>query len=328
MVEKLVIIGSGPAAYTAAIYAGRALLEPLLIAGSLLGGQPSLTAEIENYPGFPRGISGPELMQAMLEQAERFGARVQLDEATGVDFSRHPFTVMTSSGPIEALAVIIATGTTPRRLGVPGESEFVGRGVSFCATCDGFFYRGKEVVVVGGGNAAVVEAEFLTRFASRVYLVHRRDQLRAEKVLQERVLRNSKVVPIWNTVVTAIVGQENVTAVRLRNVQTGEESEVPAAGVFVYIGTEPNTAFLGGQVPLDAQGYIQADQQGQTAIPGVFAAGDVQNPLLHQIATAVGSGAAAGMTAERFLAELASVGYAELRLRVRGPSVVEPGTPA
>ncbi|MDI7277559.1 MAG: thioredoxin-disulfide reductase [Anaerolineae bacterium] len=328
MVEKLVIIGSGPAAYTAAIYTGRALLEPLLIAGNLLGGQASLTAEIENYPGFPHGIGGSELMQLMLEQAERFGARVQLDEVTGVDFSRHPFVVVTPSAPIEALAVIIATGTTPRRLGVPGESEFAGRGVSFCATCDGFFYRGKEVIVVGGGNAAVVEADFLTRFASRIYLVHRRDELRAEKVLQERVLHNPKIAPVWNSVVMEILGKENVTGVRLRNVRSGEESVMPVAGVFIYIGTVPNTGFLQGQVPLDAQGYIEADRQGQTAIPGVFAAGDVQNPLLHQVATAVGSGATAGMTAERFLAELAARGYAELRLRVRRPTIVEPGAPA
>jgi len=210
---------------------------------------------------------------------------------------------------------------------VPGEREFVGRGVSYCATCDGFFYRGKEVVVVGGGNAAVVEAEFLTRFASQVYLVHRRDQLRAEKVLQERVFAIRKVKPIWNTVVTEIVGEEAVTGVRLRSVRTNEEYSQLAAGVFVYIGTEPNSGFVRGQLKLDNQGYIEADRQGQTSVPGVFAAGDIQNPLLHQVATAVGSGATAAMTVERFLAELSTRPYEELYREAGRPSLVEPGTP-
>jgi thioredoxin reductase (NADPH) len=326
--EKLVIIGSGPSAYTAAIYSGRALLEPLLVAGNLIGGQATMTAEIENYPGFPQGISGSELMQLMLEQAERFGARVQIDEVTAVDLQRHPFVITTTSGDIEALSVIIATGTTPRKLGVPGEREFVGRGVSFCATCDGFFYRGKEVMVVGGGNAAVVEAEFLTRFASQVFLVHRRDQLRAEKVLQERLLHNPKVKPIWNSVVTEIVGEEAVTAARLRDVKTSEEALQSTAGIFVYIGTTPNSSFLRDQLELDPQGYVVADYQGQTSVPGVYAAGDVQNPLLHQVATAVGSGAAAGMTAERFLAELSTRTYEEIRREARRPQIVEPGAPA
>lgn len=326
--EKLVIIGSGPSAYTAAIYAGRALLEPLLIAGSLLGGQATMTAEIENYPGFPQGISGSELMQLMLEQAERFGARIQIDEVTGVDFTRHPFTINTTSGPLETQSVIIATGTTPRKLGVPGEREFVGRGVSYCATCDGFFYRGKDIMVVGGGNAAVVEADFLTRFASRVFLVHRRAQLRAEKVLQEQLLANPKVKPIWNTVVTEIVGEEGVTGARLQDVRTKQKRIQSAAGIFVYIGTEPNTGFLGDQVELDKQGYIVADREGRTSVPGVYAAGDVQNPLLHQVATAVGSGATAAMMVERFLAELASRSYDEMRKEVTRPSVLEAGTPA
>ena len=326
--EKLVIIGSGPAAYSAAIYAGRALLSPLLIAGNLMGGQPTLTAEIENYPGFPQGISGSELMQLMLEQAERFGTRVQIDEVTGVEFEHHPFTIITNGGTIETQSVIIATGTTPRRLGVPGEAEFVGRGVSFCATCDGFFYRGKEVTVVGGGNAAAVEADFLTRFASQVYLVHRRDQMRAEKVLQQRLLANPKVKPIWNAVVTEVLGSDAVTGVRVRHVATGEEMVQPTTGVFVYIGTEPNTAFLGRQVHLDAQGYVVADRQGQTSVPGVLAAGDVQNPQMHQVATAVGSGAAAGMTVERFLAELEGRSYEEIRSDPHRALLVEPGSPA
>ena len=326
--EKLVIIGSGPAAYTAAIYSGRALLEPLIVAGNLIGGQATMTAEIENYPGFPQGISGPDLMQAMLEQAERFGARVQMDEVVSVDFRRHPFIITTSSGPIEAQAVIIATGTTPRRLGVPGERQFVGRGVSFCATCDGFFYRDKAVMVVGGGNAAAVEADFLTRFASEVYLVHRRDTLRAEPIMQQRVLSNPKIRPIWNTVVAEIVGEEAVTGARLRHVSSGEERIQPIAGIFVYIGTDANTGFLKGQLTLDAGGYIVADRRGRTSIPGVFAAGDVQDPLLHQVATAVGSGAAAGMEAERFLGELASRPYEEIRKDTARAVPLEPGTPA
>lgn len=326
--EKLVIIGSGPAAYTAAIYTGRALLSPLLIAGNLLGGQATLTAEIENYPGFPQGISGSELMQLMLEQAERFGARVELDEVIEVDFGRHPFVVKTNGGPIEAQAVIVATGTTPRKLGVPGEREFVGRGVSFCATCDGFFYRDKPVMVVGGGDAAVVESDFLTRFASEVYLVHRRDTLRAEPIMQQRVLANPKVKPIWNTVVTELVGQDAITGARLRNVKTNEESLLPIAGVFVYIGTEANTGFLKGQLKLDPWGFIIADRGGRTSVPGVFAAGDVQDPQMHQVATAVGSGAAAGMEAERFLALLDSQSYDEISRAHRGPSIIEPGTPA
>ncbi len=326
--EKLVIIGSGPAAYAAAIYSGRALLEPLLIAGSLLGGQATMTAEIENYPGFPRGIAGSELMQLMLEQAERFGGRVQLDEVTGVDFRHHPFVITTGSGTFEAQAVIIATGTTSRRLGVPGERELVGRGVSFCATCDGFFYRDKVVMVVGGGNAAVVEADFLTRFASEVYLAHRRDQLRAEPIMQQRVLANAKVKPIWNSVVTEILGQDAVTEVRLRNVKTNEERIQPVAGIFVYIGTDANTGFLQGQVELDRGGYVVADRRGRTSVAGVLAAGDVQDPLLHQVATAVGSGAAAGMEAERFLAELAGRSYEEIRTAAARALPIEPGAPA
>ncbi len=325
--ERLVIIGSGPAAYTAAIYAGRALLEPLLIAGSLVGGQPTMTAEVENYPGFPQGISGSELMQLMLEQAERFGTRVQIDEVSSVSLGKHPFTIKTGSGDIETQSLIVATGTTPRKLEVPGEEKFIGRGVSFCATCDAFFYRGKEVMVVGGGNAAAVEAEFLARFASRVFLVHRRDELRAEKVLQAQLLSNPKIKPIWNTVVTEIVGEDAVSGARLRNVVTNEEYVQQTTGVFVYIGTSPNSGFVRGQVKLDPQGYIVADCQGKTSVPGVFAAGDIQNPLLHQIATAVGSGAAAGMMAERFLAELAASSYEEIAKEYRGPAIVEPGAP-
>ncbi len=325
--EKLVIIGSGPSAYTAAIYAGRALLEPLLIAGNLLGGQVTMTADIENYPGFPQGIDGSQLMQLMLEQAERFGTRVQMDEVSSVDLRRHPFLITTTSGPIETQSVIIATGTTPRRLAVPREQDFVGRGVSFCATCDGFFYRDKSVMVVGGGNAAVIEADYLTRFASEVYLVHRRDQLRAEPILQQRVLSNPKIKPIWNTVVTEIVGQDAVTGARLRNVKTNEETVQPIAGIFVYIGTDANTAFLQDQLKLDQAGYIVADRHGRTSIAGVLAAGDVQDPLMHQVATAVGSGAAAGMEVERFLAELSARRYEEIASdhTERGP--VEPGAP-
>lgn len=326
--EKVVIIGSGPAAYTAAIYTGRALLEPLIIAGSLLGGQATLTADIENYPGFPQGVDGSQLMQLMLEQAERFGARLQMDEVTGVDLKRHPFTVITTSGSIETQSIIVATGTTPRRLGVPGERELMGRGISYCATCDGFFYRGKAVLVVGGGNAAAVEAEYLTRFASEVYLVHRREQLRAEPIMQQRILSNPKIKPIWNTVVAEVVGQDAVTGARLRNVHTNKETIQPVAGIFVYIGTDANTTFLQGQLALDDSGYIVTDRHGRTSVAGVFAAGDVQDPLIHQVATAVGSGAAAGIAAEHFLAELGARSYEEIARESTGQRPLEPGSPA
>jgi thioredoxin reductase (NADPH) len=309
--EKLIIIGSGPAGWTAGIYAGRALLAPLLITGRAPGGQLALVSEIENYPGFPQGLSGQELTQLMQQQAERFGTKVQMDEVTAVELSTHPFKVTTYGDEYEAQALIIATGTSPRKLRVPGEAEFTGRGVSYCATCDGFFFQNRRVVVVGGGDSAIEEALFLTRFASQVYVVHRRNRLRAEKVFQERAFRNEKIDFIWNSVVTEITGDGKVTGVRLKNVKTEEESMLEADGVFIYVGTIPNTGFLEGQVELDDRGYVVTDRQCHTSVAGVFAAGDVQERVLKQISTAVGSGAMAAMEAEKFIAELEDRAYPE-----------------
>ena len=309
--EELIIIGSGPAGFTAGIYAGRAQLAPLLITGSAPGGQMALTSEIENYPGFPQGLSGQELTQLMQQQAERFGARVQMDEVTAVDLSTHPFKVTAYGDEYEAKALVIATGTSPRKAGVPGEAEFTGRGVSYCATCDGFFFQDRQVVVVGGGDSALEEAIFLTKFATQVSVVHRRNRLRAEKVFQERAFRNEKIKFVWDTVVTEILGDGKVTGVRLKNVKTEEESTLEADGVFIYVGTIPNTGFLKGQLELDERGYIATNRQGHTSVPGVFAAGDVQERVLKQVSTAVGSGAMAAMEAEKFMAELEDRVYPE-----------------
>ncbi len=302
-VENLLIIGGGMAGFTAAVYAGRALLEPLVLVGPAPGGQTATTDLMENFPGFPEGIPGHVLAQKVQEQAERFGARIVMDEVREVDFSRRPFLVRTWDKEYKARAVIVATGAAPRRLGVPGEDRFIGRGVSFCATCDGFFYRDKEVVVVGGGDAALDEGLFLTRFARQVTIVHRRDQLRAQKLLQQRAFANERIRFVWNSVVTEILGETRVTGVRLRNVKTGEEQVLPADGVFVYIGMNPNTALFRGQLALDENGYIITDKRQRTNIPGVYAAGDVQDPWFRQSVIAAASGAAAAMDAERFLAE-------------------------
>lgn len=302
-VENLLIIGGGMAGFTAALYAGRALLEPLVLVGPSPGGQTATTYLMENFPGFPEGISGQVLAQKVQEQAERFGARIVMDEVREVDFSQRPFVVRTWDKEYRARAVIVATGAAPRRLGVPGEDKFIGRGVSFCATCDGFFYRDKEVVVVGGGDAALDEGLFLTRFARQVTIVHRRDQLRAQKLLQQRAFANERIRFVWNSVVTEVLGETRVTGVRLRNVKTGEEQVLPSDGVFVYIGLNPNTALFRGQLDLDENGYIITDKRQRTNIPGVYAAGDVQDPWFRQSVIAAASGAAAAMDAERFLAE-------------------------
>jgi len=307
--EKLIIIGSGPAGLTAAIYAARAQLAPLLITGNALGGQMGVTDVVENYPGFPQPIAGAELTTLMREQAERFGTKVELEEAVEVDLSHRPFRVKTYGREHEAQTLIIATGATPRKLGVPGEEEFIGRGVSYCATCDGFFFRDKRVAVVGGGDAAVKEAVFLTRFASRVYIVHRRDVLRAEQIVQEMAKLNEKIEFVWDTVVMEILGQEGPTGLRLKDLKSGEESVLPIDGVFVYAGNLPNIALFQGQLELDEEGYIVTDAQQRTSVPGVFAAGDVQERVLRQIATAVGTGAKAAMEAERYIAELEGRAY-------------------
>jgi len=302
-IYDLIILGGGPAGLTAAIYAGRARIKTLVLAGSLPGGQPANTDVVENFPGFPEGVSGPELAQRFQGQAERFGAQVVLDSATEVDFSTSPFTVRTYEAVYKARAVIVATGAAPRRLGVPGEERFFGRGVSACATCDGFFYQGKRVVVVGGGDSAVVEGIFLTRFAREVIIVHRRDQLRATKIYQERALANPKIRFLWDTVVEEILGERAVTGVRVRNVRTGESSTIETDGVFIYVGMEPKTEMFAGQLELDERGYIISDRRQHTSVPGVFVAGDVQDPLYRQIAVAVGTGAIAAMEVEKFLGE-------------------------
>jgi thioredoxin reductase (NADPH) len=309
--DEVIIIGSGPAGLSAAIYAGRTQLSPLLITGNALGGQAATSSEVQNYPGFPQGLSGSELTQLMQQQAQRFGARVEMDEVTAVDLRRHPFVVQTHGGAFEAKTLIIATGVSPQLLGVPGEDRLKGRGVSYCATCDGFFYRGKVAAVVGGGDAAVEEALYLTRFAREVYIVHRRNQLRAQKVLQERAFHNDKIEMIWDTVVTEVLGQDQVTGIRLRNVKSDEESELAVDGMFTYVGSIPNTQLFAGQLELDDLGYIPTDRRMHTSVPGVFAAGDVQERVLKQIATAVASGAVAAIEAEKFIAEMEGRAYPE-----------------
>jgi thioredoxin reductase (NADPH) len=302
--EKVIIIGSGPAGYASAIYTGRAQLNPLVIAGPALGGQVAISSEIGNYPGFPEDINGAELAQLMQRQAERFDARIEMDIVTGVDLSSQPFKVTAYGGELETLALIVASGASPRKLGVPGEEELSGRGVSYCATCDGFFYMGKEIVMVGGGDSAVEEAIFLTRFASKVRIIHRRDQLRAERLLQEQAFRNEKIDVIWDTVVTEVVGDDSVTGIKLQNVKTGEERLLPTAGVFIAVGYVPNTDFFGGQLELTDTGYVVADEDGRTSVEGVWAAGDVSDWTYRQIATSVGAGCRAAIQVEHYIARL------------------------
>jgi thioredoxin reductase (NADPH) len=302
--ERVIIIGSGPAGYAAAVYTARAQLEPLVIAGPALGGQVAISSEIGNYPGFPEDINGAELAQLMQKQAERFGARIEMDIVTNVDLSTRPFKIVTYGGEHEAQALIVASGASPRKLGIPGEEELSGRGVSYCATCDGFFYMGKEIVMIGGGDAAVEEAVFLTRFASKVTIIHRRDQLRAEKLLQDQAFRNEKIEFLWDTVVTEMVGDDFATGVQVRNVKTGEESLFPTQGVFVAIGYVPNTDFLDGQLEMTDSGYVVADDDQRTSVEGVWAAGDVSDWTYKQIATSVGAGCKAALQVEHYIAML------------------------
>ena len=299
----VVIIGGGPAGLTAGIYAGRAQLKTVIVEKGLPGGQIAQTDEVENYPGFPVGISGPELASRMVRQAEKFGARIVMDEVLGLEKAEGGYLVRGYERNYRARAVIVATGANPRRLGVPGEDKFYGRGVSTCATCDGFFYRDKEGVVVGGGDAAVEEGIFLTKFARKVTLVHRRDELRANKVAQKRAFQNPKMHFLFSHVVTEILGEDQVTGVRLKNLKTGEEYVYPTDGVFVFIGHEPNTAFLKGVVELRPDGYIAVRDEVFTSEPGIFAAGDVADPIYRQLTTSVGAGTRAAMMAERYLAE-------------------------
>ena len=301
--EKVVIIGSGPAGLTAALYTARASLNPVVIAGPQFGGQVALTHEIENYPGFPGG-SGTDLIETMREQAERFGARLDMDVVLSVDLSSgSPFTVRTGNTEYLADALIVTSGASPRLLDVPGEKELTGRGVSYCGTCDGFFFRGKRIVVVGGGDSAIKETLFLTRFATHIDVVHRRNSLRAEAALQERAFANEKISFIWDTVVEAIQGEDKVTGVVLRNVKTGETREYPTEGVFIFVGHEPNNALFQGVLTMDDHGYVITDKHMRTNIEGVFAAGEIQDPIWKQVATSVGQGCAAAMAAEEWLAQ-------------------------
>lgn len=301
--EKIIIIGSGPAGLTAGLYAARANLEPLIISGNEIGGQVSITNEVENYPAFPEGTTGPELVDLMRRQAEKFGAHTEIDEVTEVLFSKgSPFHLKTHSEEYEANAVILCTGASPRRLGVPGEEDFIGRGVSFCATCDGFFFRDKDVVVVGGGDSALEEGLFLTKFANQVRVIHRRDSLRAGHTLTERAQKNEKVSFIWDTVVEGVVGNGAVEAVAVKNVKTGAQEQLATDGVFVYIGHYPNTWLYEGQLEMDGHNYLITDHLMMTSVPGVFAAGEVQDPVFRQVVSSAGQGCQAAISAERWLA--------------------------
>jgi thioredoxin reductase (NADPH) len=300
-VRNVVIIGSGPAGLTAAVYAARANLKPLVIEGVEAGGQLMLTTDVENYPGFIDGIMGPELMERFRKQAGRFGTEFLTDNVTRVDFSKRPFLVATGDREFAAESVIVSTGAAALMLRVPGEKELLGHGVSTCATCDGFFFRDQELIVVGGGDSAMEEATFLTKFASKVTVVHRRDQLRASKIMQDRAFDNPKIEFVWDSVLTEVFGDGKVAGVRLKNVKTGEEKELATGGVFVAIGHIPNTKLFEGQLDL-AEGYIVTTGEGtMTSVPGVFAAGDVVDFRYRQAITAAGMGCMAAIDAERFL---------------------------
>ena len=304
--RDVVILGSGPAGYTAALYAARANLRPLVLKGLEAGGQLMLTTEVENYPGFSDGIMGPELMDAMEKQAARFDAEIVAQVVTRVDLSERPFGVWAGDQEWRAKSLILATGASAKWLGVPGEDTLRGRGVSACATCDGFFFRDRELVVVGGGDTAMEEATFLTKFASKVTIVHRRDEFRASKIMQERVLSNPKIEVVWNRVVEEIVGEGAVAAVRLRDVSTDEVHELATDGVFMAIGHTPNTDLVKGQLELTDTGYVLVQEPTtKTSVPGVFAAGDVTDVIYRQAVTAAGQGCKAAIDAERFLQEQA-----------------------
>ena len=300
--RNIVIIGSGPAGLTAAIYSARANLSPLLIEGWQSGGQLTTTTEVENYPGFAKGIMGPELMKDMRAQAERFGTEFLTGDVSAVTFTQRPFSItIDGEQAVQAKTVIIATGASAIQIGLPNEKRLTGHGVSTCATCDGFFFRGKELIVVGGGDSAMEEANFLTKFATKVSIVHRRDKLRASKIMQDRSMKNEKISFVWNSVVEDILGNEVVTGVRLKNIVTGKTVVMPCAGVFVAIGHTPNTALFAGQLGMDAKGYLITKKGTATSVPGIFAAGDVQDSTYRQAITAAGSGCMAAIDAERFL---------------------------
>jgi thioredoxin reductase (NADPH) len=307
-VRNLIIIGSGPAGYTAALYAARANLKPLVLEGAQFGGALMTTTEVENFPGFPDGIQGPDLMDNMRKQAERFGAELIADDATRVELAGDVKSVWVGETRYQARAVILATGSAWRPLGVPGEQEMLGRGVSSCATCDGFFFRDQDIVVVGGGDSAMEEATFLTRFARSVTIIHRRDSFRASRIMADRALANDKIRVLWNTVVTEVVGADgSVSGARVRDVVTGEERVLDVTGVFVAIGHDPRSELFRGQVDLDPEGYVQVDApHTRTNLDGVFAVGDLVDHTYRQAITAAGTGCAAALDAERFIASLES----------------------
>lgn len=307
--REVIIIGSGPAGFTAAIYAARAELKPLLFASQVsMGGELMNTTDVENFPGFPEGIQGPDLMQKMQAQAERFGTEVVYDDITEVDFSGEIKKVTDTAGNVhEAKSVIYATGSAYRKLGVEGEERLSGHGVSWCATCDGFFFREKTIAVVGGGDSAMEEATFLTRFASKVYVIHRRDELKASKIMQQRAFDNEKIEFIWNSEVAEIHGDAAVDRLTLRNTVDGTESELPIEGLFIAVGNDPRTHLVHGKLDLTEEGTIWVDgRSSRTSVPGVFAAGDVIDPIYRQAITAAGSGTAAALDAEHYLASLES----------------------
>ena len=312
-IENVIIIGSGPSGLTAGLYAARANLNPLLITGNEIGGQVAITYEVENYPGFPESLSGPDLVEKMQEQAEKFGCRIEYGYVDRVDFEQFPFTVHTANEmEHKAKAIIISTGASSRKLDVPGEKELTGRGVSYCATCDGFFFRGREVVVVGGGESAGEEALFLARFASKVTLIHRRNSLRASQILQKRIFEHEKINVIWDTVITSINddnGSGGVTSVSLQNIKTSATSTLPTGGVFIFVGHLPNSSLFEGKVDMDEESYLLTDKLMRTNIAGVFAAGEIQDKRFKQVATSVGQGCAAAMEVEKYLADLEDRAY-------------------
>jgi thioredoxin reductase (NADPH) len=302
--RKVIIIGSGPAGYTAAVYTARAELEPLVLAGLEFGGQLMLTTDVENYPGYPDGVTGPDMMEMFQKQAERFGSEIVMENATAVDFSQRPFRVSTADRNYTADTVILAMGASAKWLGLDSETRLMNKGVSACATCDGALFRGKPMAVVGGGDTALEEALFLTRFATKVSLIHRRDALRGSKIMQERARVNEKIEFVWNSALDEILGDDYVTGVRTRDVNTGESSEFPVEAVFIAIGHQPNTQLVAEEIELDAVGYIAVEKgTSRTSIEGVFACGDAMDPVYRQAVTAAGTGCMAAIDAERWLAE-------------------------
>ncbi len=299
----VIIIGSGPAGFTAGIYTSRAKLKTLIISGSLPGGQLMTTSEVENYPGFPNGIFGPELMMNMRQQAERFGTTVVDDEVLNVDFKNRPFLISTHSESYEGRAILLCTGASPRKLGIDGEQEFGGKGVSYCATCDGPFFKGEEIAVIGGGDTAIEEATFLTKFGKSVKIIHRREFLRASKILQEKAFENSKIQFIWNHVVTRIGGNKKIESIDIKDLTTGKIQNLSIGGLFVAIGHEPNTSILKDQLELDDKGYVVLKDSTRTSVEGVFAAGDVHDYRYRQAVTAAGFGCMAALDVEKWLSE-------------------------